>query len=258
MRNEKRILTQHLDQLLPFLEAAPSWFKIWIYVLVGLICVTLAAGSVFYLQTKLRAGEKRSFESFKILTPQDGDELPISGPGSWLIRGTFPVFDAVDGGNRDDVRLAAKVESLLNLEPIPQKDGRVDGPTADGFWRAIVILPGEGRYRIVVAAQLGKQQVVREVTVACPGKVSALARRMERDRTTRGAGQLPHIPPPVVNLNAVKRNLYEFQSRFFEALEQSNFDSALSVVTEALDVIDPALLSQPDDLEIQNFRAYFF
>jgi hypothetical protein len=253
-------LTQYLDQLLPFLEAAPRWFKIWVYVLVALIAATIAFGFVFYLQMKDRQFTARGSENFQISVPNEGDEIPISETKNWLMRGRFPILGATDGNDSAETRLTVdRVERLPGLEPVPQEDSSVVGPTADGSWQAKITTPTEGRYRIVVKGHIGKQSpLVREVTVVCIGKAQVFAKRMKEDRSIRGVGQMPHRPPAMIDEALYISQLSDIETRFFSFFDSRDWDQSLALVTQALDIIDPALLHSPNDLYFQNQRAYFF
>jgi tetratricopeptide (TPR) repeat protein len=148
---------------------------------------------------------------------------------------------------------------LPSLEPVPQEDSNVIGPTAEGSWQAKITTPTEGRYRIVVKGQIGKQPpLAREVTVICIGKANVFAKRMKEDRSIRGVGQIPHRPPAVIDKVLLISQLSDTESRLFDFLDNGNWEQSLRLITQAMDIIDPALLHSPDDLYFQNQRAYFF
>jgi hypothetical protein len=258
MPKDRKRLTQYLDQLLPFLEAAPGWFKIWLYVLVALIGVTVVAAFVFYLNMRDRQFTARSFDNFQITTPKNGGEIAISETKSLLVHGRFPVFAASDGSSPADTSVSLKVERLPHFESVPQENSNAVGPTADGVWHAKVVCPNEGRYRVMAIGHIGKQLLVREVTVDCIDKASLFAKQMRVDRAIRGVGQIPHRPPAIIDKNMLVQQLSNLQRDLVAAFSSNDWTQALTLVTQALDLIDPALLYSPDDLYFQNQRAYFF
>ena len=258
MTNDRNKMTQYLDQILPFLQNAPGWFKIWVYVLIGFVGLTTALASIFYLSAKDRVVASRSFAHFQIASPKEGDEIPLGEGRRWLVRGHFPVFEASDAGSPVDTSVRISVERLPDLESVPQEGEAVIGPTADGFWRARVVFPDEGRYRIVAIGRAGNQQVVREVDVECLGKAKALSLRIEHDREIRNAPRIPHLAPPIIDKDRLVEQLLEIQRRVFEVFREPDPSPALPLVNQGLDLIDPALLHDPDDLWLQNMRAYFF
>jgi hypothetical protein len=71
-------LLKLLDQLLPFLDSAPAWLRMWIYLLIVLNFVTIAGLSVSYLVSKQKRSESESFQHFSIDTPAAQALIPLS------------------------------------------------------------------------------------------------------------------------------------------------------------------------------------
>ncbi len=91
MADEASKYIKFLDQLIPFLETFPTWFKVWIYILIFLIFLTLAGMAVFYLIGKENVKLKTSLKYFSIERPIDGEEIPLGESKTWMINGLFPV-----------------------------------------------------------------------------------------------------------------------------------------------------------------------
>jgi hypothetical protein len=75
---------QFLDQVMPFLEASPAWFKVRIYSLIVLNCATLAGMAIFYLVSRAEHKAKRELKSFSIERPQANEEIPLGENESWI------------------------------------------------------------------------------------------------------------------------------------------------------------------------------
>jgi hypothetical protein len=88
MPDVPRKVLQFLDQVMPFLEASPAWFKIWIYGLILLNCATLAGMAIFYLVSRAEHKARREIKSFSIERPQANEEIPLGGTKVGFLRET--------------------------------------------------------------------------------------------------------------------------------------------------------------------------
>jgi hypothetical protein len=217
--------------------------------------LTLAGVFVSYLISKQTQREAASLEHFSIDQPKDNEQIPLGGDRGWTLVGKFPT----GAGTPDQ---AAKITiSVINLPSrvLVQKD---DSPLIDnvyGRWRFDALkFPGAGSFEIVAVATMGGQQVIRELRVVCVDKEVAFANSVAQDRESRGAAPLIPRSRDEISLPARIRQLFELQYKFYDQyLQQNDLKEARETVTAALDLIDPVLPYFPNDLQLQNFRAYF-
>lgn len=159
MGSDANKFTQYLDQLLPFLESAPTWLKIWIYVLILLIFLTCAALSISYLVTKDKRMAESSLKYFSVENPQDNGEIPLGESQTWILEGNFPVIED------DDLAGKVKLEvDIFETEPVRKQidqSGKIRISTIDGTWSyESARFAGEGLHEIVVSAFVGVRNVV--------------------------------------------------------------------------------------------------
>jgi tetratricopeptide (TPR) repeat protein len=244
---------QFLDQLIPLLEAAPAWFKIWIYVLIFLIFATIALSGVFYLISKEDQRAKQSLQAFSVERPRAGEELPLGKSLSWMLEGRFPVVETSDPANAADVRV--EVYRLPDREEVRQT-GRARISAVEGHWRfESALFAGNGDYEIVVAGSLGARKVFRYVKVTCRDKADVYRSAIDTDRQLRGVPVLSAAKPAAPSLPTVQQQLFQNQEEFWRHYPRDP-DAALKVVFAGFDIVDQALPEFPNDYQLQNFRAY--
>ncbi len=258
MADEGNKWTKSLEQLLPFLEAAPTWFKVWVYVLIFLVFITAACMAVLYLRSKEERRAKGSLLYFSIEEPEDNDEIPLGNSRRWPIEGYFPMLEDQELKTRElsgTDRVEVEVVRLSDEERIPQ-DGKYYVSTARGTWRFDKArFPGEGGYEIIATGFLGDQNADARIKVQCVKKAKAFEHSVERGREARGVSEVVYASPDEVSLPSLKRELNRMQMEFFNLFPR-DLDGAMEKVMENLDSIDRVLPVFPDDLELQNLRAY--
>ncbi|HUI44012.1 MAG TPA: hypothetical protein VL523_18770 [Terriglobia bacterium] len=247
-------LIKLLDQLLPFLEGAPPWLRVWVYALIILNFATIAAVSVSYLISKQTGAQAGTFEHFTIDNPAANAVIPLGNTGSWMVAGKFPVIAA-----GQDVKHEVQVE-VLRLparEKVPQ-DGSARISTAFGSWRfESAKFPGAGPYEIVATAVLGNGSDFRSVQVSCTDKATAYRDSIVSDRRERGAPPIAWLKADSVSLPQIEAQLAELQNQFYQHyIVENDLAQSLETVNLALNVVEPLLPAFPDNYDLQNFRAY--
>lgn len=248
--------TQYLDQLLPFLESAPTWLKIWLYVLIFLVFMTLAAISICYLATKDRRTTESSLKYFSVENPQDKGEIPLGDSQTWILEGNFPVIED------DELARTVKIEvDVFEAEPVRKKidqSGKTRISTIDGTWSyESAHFAGEGLHEIVVSAFVGVRNVYRRLKVNCIAKSTSYRKSIEKDRQIRGAQKLVLANPGEVSLPVVHQELYKMQNDFFEHFPR-DLEQSQVTISKTLEIVDGLLPLFPNDLYLQNVRAYTF
>jgi tetratricopeptide (TPR) repeat protein len=243
------------NQILPFVEAAPVWLRIWIYILIFLVFVTIAGVFVSYLISSQSLHEAASLERFSIDQPKDNEEVPLGEDRGWTLVGKFPTGAEAPGQ-------AAKI--TINVFKLPSRElvQKDDSPLIDnvlGRWSFDALkFPGAGSFDIVANAAMGGQRTFREVRVKCVDKQLAFANSVAQDREFRGAAPLIKRTRDEISLPDRTSQLFELQYKFYaQYIQQRDLNAARETVTAALDLIDPVLPYFPNDLQLQNFRAYF-
>jgi len=241
-----------LDQLIPFLETFPTWFKVWIYILIFLIFITLAGMAVFYLIGKENVMMKSSLKYFSVERPKDKEEIPLGESEMWMINGLFPI---VEENKKASVNV--EVIKLPEKQNIPQS-GSSRISTVDGVWTfEYVKFAGEGTYDIVVTGILDGQNVFRRVNVLCTEKAKAYANNINKDRELRGMHKITFPSREEISLPSLQQQLYQMQQEYFDRFP-NDLQGALEIVSKTFDMVDQALPVYPNDLYIQNVRAYSF
>lgn len=244
-----------LDQLLPFLYAAPDWFKIWIYVLIFLILATAALAGIFYLQAKDKGHFAQSWEAFSVENPKANADIPLGGTQSWMLEGTFPLFEKEE--LRKTARLQVQVYKFPDRDEVAQS-GMSRLATAEGRWSfESAKFSGNGSYEIVVTAFAGNDSTFRRLQVNCIDKAAALSAAIQADRAKRGATRLETARPAPESPELAYAQLSDKQTAFF-AQYPGNLDAAQKTVFEAFDILDRVLPARPDDHWLQAMRAYMF
>ena len=246
----------YIEQLLPFLEASPTWFKIWIYVLIFLIGITVACAVVFYLSSKQEQKVKSSLNCFSIEHPRNNDELPLGKSKSWLMRGQFPVVEDSELGKTANVQV--EVFKLPDNREIPQT-GEPRISTVRGVWTfEFVKFVDEGDYDVVASGFLGSQNVWERIKVQCVGEAQAMQNAIERSRLIRGVPKLVMPSKAQLDLPKTKQRIHQMETEFFEKYGAGDLHSATDIISNAFNLLDSALVLHPDDSYLQGARAYFY
>lgn len=252
MSDEASKFIKFLDQLIPFLETFPTWFKGWIYILIFLIFSTMAGMAVFYLIGKEESLAKSTLKYFSIERPKDKEEIPLGETETWIIHGHFPVVNVYK-----EVTVKVEVIKIPERQQIPQF-GLSRISTVDGVWTfESTKFAGEGSYEIVATGILDGQSVFRRINVQGIGKAKAYMHNIEKDREIRGVRKLIFPVREEISLPGLQQQLYQMQLDFFERFP-NDLQGALEVVSKTFDIMDRALPSFPNDLYLQNVRAYSF
>lgn len=252
MADEVSKYIKFLDQLIPFLETFPTWFKVWIYILIFLIFLTLAGMAVFYLIGKENVRLKSSLKYFSVERPKDKEEIPLGESETWMINGLFPVAE-----ENKKAYINVEVIKLPEKKDVPQS-GATRISTVDGVWTYEYIkFAGEGSYDIVVTGMLDSQSVFRRVNVLCTEKAKAYANNINRDRKFRGVQKITFSSREEISLPSLQQQLYQMQHRYFDKFP-GDLQGSLEIVSKTFDMVDKALPVYPNDLYIQNVRAYSF
>jgi hypothetical protein len=256
MGNEPNKFTQYLDQLMPFLESAPTWLKIWIYILIFLIFLTLAAISISYLVSKDKRITASSLKYFSVANPQNNGEIPLGETKTWILEGNYPVIED------DELAKTAKIEvEVFKTKPERKEikqSGKTRISTIDGTWSfESAQFADEGLHEIIVSAFLGVRNVYRRLKVNCITKANLYRKAIEKDRQIRGARELLLANPEEVSLPVVHQELYKMQNDFFEHYPR-DLESSRVTISKTLEIVDRLLPLFPNDLYLQNVRAYTF
>lgn len=126
-------LTKFPDQILPFVESAPQWLKLWIYILIVLNFVTIATVMVSYLISKQRVVQEQSLERFTLDQPKDGESIPLGDNRTWAVGGKFPLV-AYDMAHPP---ITVDVYKLPDLESVQHGEVRPDNVL--GVWRSAAV-----------------------------------------------------------------------------------------------------------------------
>ena len=256
MGNEGNKFTQYLDQVLPFLESSPTWLKIWIYILILLIFLTLSAITISYLASKDKRITESSLKYFTVENPKDNGEIPLGEPKTWMLEGNFPVIE------NDELASTAKIEVEV-FETAPERrkidqNGRSRISTIDGTWSyESAYFGGEGLHEIVVSAFVGARNVYRRLKVNCISKAASFKKAIENDRQLRGEQALVLPNREDVSLPAKRQELYQLQQEFFQHFP-GDLEQSQTTISKALEIVDGLLPLFPNDLYLQNVRAYMF
>jgi tetratricopeptide (TPR) repeat protein len=246
-------LIKLLDQLLPFLESAPTWLRIWVYALIVLNFVTIAGISVAYLISKQARQREATLERFTIDSPAHDELIPLSETNTWTVVGKFPI---IPPGQNPQKAVQVDVLQLPGKEKVPQPGS--PQITTEGRWFLYSAkFQGAGSYEIVATATLGDRSDSRSVQVRCKDKASAYRESIENDRKQRGA-------PPIAWPNAEDGSIPQIESRLGALQEQfyqqyfakHDLPQSLETVNLALNVTEPLLPLFPNDYVLQSFRAY--
>jgi hypothetical protein len=251
-----------LDQLLPFLTAAPHWLKSWIYILILLNFITAAGLAIFYLMGKETATEKQSMHSFAVLRPAQGEEIPLDASQSWMVVGTFP--ETTDPNLSKNADVNVEVYKLPERTAIPQPPGHKRISTAEGTWRyESAKFDGYGPYEIVATAYLNGENVFRSIQVTCSDKASVFRQSIEREKQFRTGANIETMSGGADLVPQVLQQFYAVQNQYFAVIPfnptitDADLQKGLIYLNEGLDLLDSVLPTAPNNWELQNNRAYF-
>lgn len=254
MQDEPNRLLKWIDQFLPFLAAAPDWLKYWIYLLIFINIITIAAVVIFYLKDRLSIDKEASLGRFSLDQPKDDEEIPLSKGQARILEGKFP---KVPGPLKEGDGVAVEVRTLPEGRLVPQND-KASINTFDGRWSyEAITFDGEGDYAINVVATLSGRSRVQRIVVKCRNKSELYRELIEADRVRRNAPKLVVPPRDSVSLEEVYQKITEIQDRFIEKYLSNNQGEALEAIFKSFDVLDPALVLFPDDRTLQASRAFF-
>lgn len=241
--------TETLDQFYLLFKTFPPPFKIWVYLLIFLIFLTLAAAAVFYLLHK----ERLSLQYFSVEAPHDNQIIPLGESPTWLIHGRFPIVEDPALGRTASIEI--EVLRLPERHPIEQT-GKSRISTVEGVWTfEFARFPVEGPYEIIASGFLSGTSVFRRIRVTCEGRAAAIASIVKRDSELRGVDFEPKSMREI-DITTTKAKLYGAQEDFFREI-RSDLAASKLIVDEALQLANHALVIFPDDPELQTLRAYY-
>jgi Tetratricopeptide repeat len=244
-----------LDQLLPFLAACPSWLRLWVHALILLNFLTIAALAVAYLYSKEKATDEGSLSNFSIATPTENQQIPLEGQGIWMLAGSLPKSKTAD--------FSIQVLKLPDAESIPQTGQKIKS-SFDGNWSfEPARFAGSGLYEIKATGLLNGDSLVRTVHVKCEDKPTAFKLSIEREKQFRQGANILSLPPdPTLPVQKIS-DLQDLQNQFIAQFPpdrpptQDELQKAFSITNQGLDLVDSILPLAPDNLDLQNFRAFF-
>jgi tetratricopeptide (TPR) repeat protein len=245
-----------LDQLLPFLLACPPWLRFWVHALILLNFLTVAGVAVVYLHSKEKAAHEGSLSYFSISTPTDGQQIPLSDAGTWMmLNGALPKTKEAD--------FNVQILRLPDGQPVPQTGQKIKS-SQEGHWSfEPAKFAGDGSYKIIATGLLNGESQAQEVTVTCYGKAAEYKLSIEREKLFRTDAVVVALSQGAATLDQAKEELSRHQDSFIAAafkpgpLTNDELQQALDIVDQALDRVDSVLPLWPDDLQLQRFRAYF-
>jgi hypothetical protein len=193
---------------------------------------------------------------FSIDSPLEREEIPLGEQQGRILEGSFPILSA-----HPDLAETAKVDVEVLRFPegnAIKQNGTDQISIYQGKWYYVKAkFTGEGVYDVIAKARIGKNEDFRKVRVNCIDKGKYYKRTIEEDQKIRGVKVFRSIEPEVKNLNDLKSNLYEKQNEFFDYYP-GDIPHATLIIRETLEILDQILPKFPDDLWLQNVRAYTF
>jgi len=244
-----------LDQLLPFLTASPMWFRYWVHGLILLNFLTLAGLAIVYLSSREKATDEGSLSYFSIATPVDGQQIPLGDDGTWMLTGTLP--------KAKDADFSMQVLKLPSGQPIPQTGQKIKS-SFDGHWSfETARFDGFGSYEIKATGLLNGESLVRTVTVTCYDKATAYKLSIEREKKFRPGADMISLPQGAASAAEETGELGRLQNDFLavysapQPLSNQELQKALALANQGLDLIGSILPLWPNNLDMQNFRAFF-
>lgn len=251
MTNPLKSFIQFLDEFYKLFKTFPPEFKIWVYILIVLVFLTISASAIFYLRHK----EKLTLQYFSLEQPRNNQEIPMGQRQNWLVQGHFPLVE--------DLTMARSASVEIEVYKLPeyhlvQQTGKSRVSTVEGVWTfEFAKFAGDGSYEIVANGYLAGLTVFRKIKVHCKDKTQAIKNIIAKDRKIRGLDKLEIKTEDEINLDLVSRQLHAKEQEFFTVFP-NDLTASERVVNEALQTVDEALVVFPHDAYLQNLRAYFF
>lgn len=229
--------------------------------LIGIIIIACLVAFVFVDWDTRRQGAKTRqtpprLAYFSIDSPENDEEIPLGESQSRILEGRFPIV-ADDPDLSKTAKVKIEVLKFPEGQSVPQ-NGEDRISTDRGIWRfESATFAGEGSYEIIATAELGGKSDWRKAKVKCIEKALAYEQSIEEDRRIRGIPSPVSPVPEDVSLPQLYQKLHQMQHRFFRFFP-GDLERALEIVLNTLEVLDPVLLVFPNDLYLQNARAYTF
>ena len=193
---------------------------------------------------------------FSIDSPVENEEIPLGEKQGRILEGSFPIL-AAHPNMAETARIDVEVYKTPEGNAVRQS-GADQISIYQGKWYYVKAkFAGEGVYDVVAKARVGKNEDFRKVRVNCVNKGIYYKQTIEEDRKIRGITAHPSIKPDNKNINDLKRNLYDKQNEFF-VYYPGDLEHANLIIGETLEILDQILPIFPDDLWLQNIRAYTF
>lgn len=248
-------LAKFVDQLLPFLESSPAWFRVWVQVLIVLNFLTVAGLLVAYISGKEKHLQDEALQRFSVDQPRGNEEIPLGVNRSWMLVGKLPILEE----KQEAPRVTVEVLKMPDRLSVPQ--GGVWRPdTVQGFWRyESAKFSGEGSYEIIATISRGSLTLPRIVQVKCVEKAAAYLDAAQQGRVAQGRAVAPNTQEDAaLPLPKLKERLGAMDLQF-QKLYGTDHDlvGSQQVVSHALSLLDVALPEHADDIALQTYRAYF-
>jgi tetratricopeptide (TPR) repeat protein len=239
-------------------------YEKWQSWVVFISAIIVLLGAIAELPQKLAdmyemifATQKPSLKDFSVEQPQNDDEIPLGINKSRILEGHFPVIET-DDEMQKTARIEVEVYKLPGREELPQT-GKSRISTIEGTWFFdSAKFTGEGLYEIVVSASLGNSTYYQRLKVKCTEKATFYRKYIDQDRKIRGVEEVQPPDLSEVSIHYLRSQLPQLQQDFFDFFNRNNMDKALATVLGTLDIVDRILPLFPNDLAIQNVRAYTF
>ena len=195
--------------------------------------------------------------SFSIDSPVEDEEIPLGANQMRTLEGSFPILTSYPK-LAETAKVAIDVFQFPEGNAIKQK-GRLEIFKYQGKWYFISAkFSGEGLFDIIATATVGKDKDSRKVRVNCVGKGKYYQQTIEEDRKYRGIHDISFQVPVEIDLGREKQALYPMQVNFFKYYFAHDYDNAMLTIDRAFEILDRVLPLFPEDLELQNLRAYMF
>jgi hypothetical protein len=194
---------------------------------------------------------------FSIDSPADNEQIPLGENQSRMIEGSFPILT-------DFPELASSAKIKLEVLKFPEGDpihqtGSSQISLTQGKWYFVTAhFLDEGSYTVVATASIGKAKDFRRIQVQGIKKQEYYRQAIEQDQKMRGVENQPEAAPKVLSLSEYQLDLDQKQRAFFDVFFAGNIDQSGKIVASTLDEVNQALPLFPEDLYLQNVRAYTF
>ena len=201
---------------------------------------------------------KNPFLNFSIDQPRNGDELPLGENQQWLLEGTLHLAEAAKWLEwlASKPTIDVEVRKLPERQAIPQ-EGNATLNNVQGLWRFdSAKFRGEGDYEILTKITFAGKTDWRPLRVRCLPKANAYRQAIAEERSNRGTAPVIPLNLNPEELSDLKQRVIIMQDKFFDLYDHKDLDAAESNAIQTLDMLDPVLLSNPNDWLLQNLRAY--